>query len=259
MQPPSRGGTGRESGGGSPLHGKAKTQNITSAGATMKIIGLTGGIACGKSTVSNILKTLGAKILDADAMAHELMQPKQPLWNLYVSHWGEGILKQPGGTLDRRAIGAIVFNDPAERQWLDSAAHPILLAEAQRRLAALEKQHTEVAVLDVPLLFESGWDRLADEIWVTSVSEDVQLQRLMARNGWTEAEARARIAAQMSLAEKRARADVILDNSGTLDELREQVIRAYHNEKHVASIGTEPVNPGAPFIEGGGPRKRRGE
>ena len=113
MQPRSRGGTGRESGGGSPLHGKAKTQNITSAGATMKIIGLTGGIACGKSTVSTILKSLGAKILDADAMAHELMQPKQPLWNLYVSHWGEGILKQPGGTLDRRAIGAIVFNDSA--------------------------------------------------------------------------------------------------------------------------------------------------
>ena len=233
----------------------------------MKIIGLTGGIACGKSTVSSILKTLGAKILDADAMAHELMQPKQPLWNLYVSHWGESILKQPGGTLDRRAIGAIVFNDPAERQWLDSAAHPILLAEAQRRLrrdfrrfardaeaprrlAALEKQHAEVAVLDVPLLFESGWDCLADEIWVTSVSEDIQLQRLMARNGWTEAEARARIAAQMPLAEKRARADVIIDNSGTLDNLRQQVLQAYQNLKQDISIGTEPQSLQPPSLRG---------
>ena len=216
----------------------------------MKIIGLTGGIACGKSTVSNIFKSLGAKILDADAMAHELMQPKQPLWNLYVSHWGESILKQPGGTLDRRAIGAIVFNDLAERQWLDSAAHPVLLAEAQRRLAALEKRHTEVAVLDVPLLFESGWDRLADEIWVTSVSEDIQLQRLMARNGWTEAEARARIAAQMPLAEKRARADVIIDNSGTLDNLRQQVLQAYQNLKQDISIGTEPQSLQPPSLRG---------
>ena len=204
----------------------------------MKIIGLTGGIACGKSTVSTILKSLGAKILDADAMAHELMQPKQPLWNLYVSHWGDRILKQPGGTLDRRAIGAIVFGNPAERQWLDSAAHPILLKEAQRRLEVFKKQHAKVAVLDVPLLFESGWDCLADEIWVTSVSEDVQLQRLMARNGWTEDEARARIAAQMPLAEKRARADVVLDNSGMLDELRQQVTKAYRLSERLLLRGS---------------------
>ena len=204
----------------------------------MKIIGLTGGIACGKSTVSTILKSLGAKILDADAMAHELMQPKQPLWNLYVSHWGDRILKQPGGTLDRRAIGAIVFGNPAERQWLDSAAHPILLKEAQRRLEVFKKQHAKVAVRDVPLLLESGWDCLADEIWVTSVSEDVQLQRLMARNGWTEDEARARIAAQMPLAEKRARADVVLDNSGMLDELRQQVTKAYRLSERLLLRGS---------------------
>ncbi|MDY6269667.1 MAG: dephospho-CoA kinase [Selenomonadaceae bacterium] len=225
----------------------------------MKIIGLTGGIACGKSTVSSILKQLDARILDADAMAHELMQPKQPLWNLYVSHWGERILK-PGGTLDRRAIGAIVFSDPAERQWLDSAAHPILLAEAQRRLDRFKKQHTEVAVLDVPLLFESGWDRLCGEIWVASVSEDVQLQRLMARNDWSEDEARARIAAQMPLAEKCARADVVLDNSGTLDDLRTQVVQAYRNLKQAESLeckARQSCKP--PSLRGDGPRERRGE
>ena len=192
----------------------------------MKVIGLTGGIACGKSTVSSILKSLGAKILDADKMAHELMQPKQALYNLYVAHWGERILTEHA-TLDRRAIGAIVFNDEKERAWLDSAAHPVLETEIQCRLTLLRKKHVSVVVLDVPLLFESGWDKYADEIWVASIPEDLQVERLMARNKLTESEARARIAAQMPLAEKCARADVILDNSGTREGLREQILAAY--------------------------------
>ena len=192
----------------------------------MKVIGLTGGIACGKSTVSTILKSLGATVLDADKMAHELMQPKQALYNLYVAHWGERILTEHA-TLDRRAIGAIVFNDEKERAWLDSAAHPVLETELQCRLTLLRKKHVPVVVLDVPLLFESGWDKYADEIWVASIPEDLQVDRLMSRNKLTESEARARIAAQMPLAEKCARADVILDNSGTREGLREQILAAY--------------------------------
>ena len=196
----------------------------------MRVIGLTGGIACGKSTVSSILKSLGAKIIDADKMAHELMQPKQALYNLYVAHWGERILTEHA-TLDRRAVGAIVFGDAEERAWLDRAAHPVLEAELRRRLKGLRKKHKDVVVLDVPLLFESGWDAYADEIWVASIPEALQVERLKARNHLTEAEACARIAAQMPLAEKRARADVVLDNSGTREYLYEQVHNAYFDAK----------------------------
>ena len=196
----------------------------------MNIIGLTGGIACGKSTVSHILKTLGATILDADKMAHALMQPKQPLYRSYVAHWGDKILTSQG-TLDRRAIGALVFGDAEERAWLDRTAHPILEAELQHRLAQLRNQRASVVVLDVPLLFESGWDRYADEIWVASIPEHLQVERLMARNHLTEAEARARIASQMPLAEKCARADVVLDNSNTREALAEQVRTAYFRAK----------------------------
>ena len=204
----------------------------------MRVIGLTGGIACGKSTVSSILKSLGAKIIDADKMAHELMQPKQALYNLYVAHWGERILTEHA-TLDRRAVGAIVFGDAEERAWLDRAAHPVLEAELRRRLKALRKKHKDV----VPLLFESGWDAYADEIWVASIPEALQVERLKARNHLTEAEACARIAAQMPLAEKRARADVVLDNSGTREYLTEQVRAAYfHAKKGFSSPASNESN-----------------
>ena len=229
-QPPSvRGGGPRQRWGVSPARPNKK-HDQTSAGATTKIIGLTGGIACGKSTVSSILKSLGAKIIDADKMAHELMQPKQPLYNAYVAHWGDQVLT-PNTTLDRRAIGTIVFHDEAERAWLDKTAHPILEAELQRRLHSFRKKGTQIIVLDVPLLFESGWDKYADEIWVASIPADLQVERLMARNHLTETEARARIAAQMPLAEKCARADIVLDNSGTREHLLEQVRAAYFREK----------------------------
>lgn len=208
----------------------------------MRVIGLTGGIACGKSTVSSILKSLGAKIIDADKMAHELMQPKQSLYNLYFAHWGERILTEHA-TLDRRAVGAIVFGDAEERAWLDRAAHPVLEAELRRRLKALRKKHKDVVVLDVPLLFESGWDAYADEIWVASIPEALQVERLKARNHLTEAEACARIAAQMPLAEKRARADVVLDNSGTREYLTEQVRAAYfHAKKGFSSPASNESN-----------------
>lgn len=229
-QPPSQRGSGpRERWGESPAH-QNKANVITSAGASTKVIGLTGGIACGKSTVSQILKSLGATILDADKMAHELMQPKQALYHLYVAHWGARILTEHA-TLDRRAIGTIVFGDADERAWLDSAAHPVLEAELQRRLHALRKKRVSVVVLDVPLLFESGWDKYADEIWVASIPEELQVERLMARNKLAEPEARARIAAQMPLAEKRARANVVFDNSGTREALYTQVRDAYFQTK----------------------------
>lgn len=189
----------------------------------MKIIGLTGGIACGKSTVSKALRALGAYIVDADAAAHALSQPKQPLFNAYVERFGADIVG-PGGTLDRAAIARLIFADPALRAEVDAIAHPLIRAEAEHRLGAARAAGAKAAVLDVPLLFEAGWDAIPDETWVVMLPEEEQLARLCARNPlMSEREARARIAAQMPLTEKCARADVIIDNSGTKEETQQRV------------------------------------
>ena len=189
----------------------------------MKIIGLTGGIACGKSTVSTELRARGAAIIDADALAHELSQPHQPLYNAYVQRFGREIVTE-NGTLDRAAIARRVFADPAVRAEVDAIAHPLILMAAEERLRAARDENKRAAVLAVPLLFEAGWDALADETWVVALPREEQLARLLARDtSMDEGEARARIAAQMPLAEKCARADVIIDNSGTKEEIREYI------------------------------------
>ncbi|EJO22706.1 MULTISPECIES: dephospho-CoA kinase [unclassified Selenomonas] len=187
----------------------------------MKIIGLTGGIACGKSTVSRALRAHGAAIIDADALAHELSQPGQAIFNAYVERFGRGIVTA-GGTLDRAAIAARVFADPTVRTEVDAITHPLIRAAAEERLRAARAAEKRAAVLDVPLLFEAGWDALADEVWVVALPAEEQLARLLARDkSMSEGEARARISAQMPLTEKCARADIVIDNSGTVEETRE--------------------------------------
>ena len=189
----------------------------------MKIIGLTGGIACGKSTVSKALRALGACIIDADAVAHELSQPNQALFNAYVQRFGMAIVT-PGGTLDRAAIARLIFTDPTMRAEVEQISHPLIRRAVEERLRMAEKEQKRAAVLDVPLLFEAGWDALADEVWVVALPPEEQLTRLLARDKtMSEGEARARIAAQMPLAEKCARADVVIDNSGTKEETRDYV------------------------------------
>ena len=189
----------------------------------MKIIGLTGGIACGKSTVSAELRALGAAIVDADALAHELSQPHQPIYNAYVERFGREIVTVDG-TLDRAAIARRVFADTALRAEVEAIAHPIIRSAAEERLRAAREESKRAAVLDVPLLFEAGWDALADETWVVALPREEQLARLLARDKTIcESDARARIAAQMPLREKCARADVVIDNSGTKEEVREYI------------------------------------
>ena len=200
----------------------------------MNIIGLTGGIACGKSTVSKILRSLGAKVIDADAAAHALSQPKQPLYDAYVAHFGAEILTAQG-TLDRAAIGRIIFKDPNVRAEIDALAHPLIQAAVEQQMQAVCRNAPAV-VLDVPLLFEAGWEVLTDEVWVVSLPEAAQLVRLMERDpAMTEEEARARIAAQMPLSEKRARADVIIDNSGTKEETLHMIERIWR-ERVVCAV-----------------------
>ena len=189
----------------------------------MKIIGLTGGIACGKSTVSKVLKDCGARIVDAYAIAHELSQPNQPIFHAYVELFGPEIVT-PEGTLDRAEIARRVFSDTALRDKMNARVHPIIRAVVEDCLDAAHMAGIPAVVLDVPLLFEAGWDALTTDTWVVSLPPSEQLARLLARDHtMDEAEARARIDAQMPLAEKCMRADVVIDNSGTRDETKKCV------------------------------------
>ena len=189
----------------------------------MKIIGLTGGIACGKSTVSKVLKDCGARIVDADAIAHELSQPNQPIFHAYMELFGPEIVT-PEGTLDRAEIARRVFSDTALRDKMNARVHPIIRAVVEDCLDAAHMAGIPAVVLDVPLLFEAGWDALTTDTWVVSLPPSEQLARLVARDHtMDEAEARARIDAQMSLAEKCMRADVVIENSGTRDETKKCV------------------------------------
>ena len=186
----------------------------------MKLIGLTGGIGSGKSTVSALLAERGAVVIDADAIVHELQAPGQPVLVAMVERFGPGILG-PDGALDRQAVADIVFADTAALADLTAIVHPAVGAEIARRMEA-EATTDHVVVLDVPLLVESGRDDMAGLI-VVDVDPDIAVLRLMADRGMTEADARSRMARQATREERRARADQVIDNRGTLDDLRRRV------------------------------------
>jgi dephospho-CoA kinase len=188
-------------------------------------LGLTGNIASGKSTVSGMLRELGATVIDSDLVYRELVGPGQPLLASLAKRFGPDVIA-PDGSLDRPALGAIVFSDPAALADLDRLTHPAVIAEVDRRVAAVP---TGVVVLDAVKLIESGHADRCDAVWVVTTSPDEQVTRLMRRNTLSAGEARRRVAAQPPLAEKLARADVVIDNSGTIEQTREQVERAWRN------------------------------
>jgi len=186
-------------------------------------IGLTGGIASGKSSVGRLLAAQGLPLLDADVYAREALAPGSPGAGAVLQRYGAGI-RAPGGEIDRAALGQIVFGDGAERRWLEQLLHPLVRA---RFAAELEELAAEpVVVLVVPLLFEAGLETLCSEVWLVDCDETQQLQRLMARDGLGEADARARIAAQWPLARKRQLADVVLNNRGEPAQLAAEVEQA---------------------------------
>lgn len=192
----------------------------------MYIIGLTGGISCGKSAVAETLRRyFGAVTLDIDKITRWLLQPGGELFDVYVRHFGEKILTEDG-TLDRKLIGEIIFNDVHEREWINSVAHPILLQRARDFLVECSEVGIGLVVLEVPLLFEAGWEHLFDEIWVVYTIRKLQIERLMMRDKLTEEQAMARINAQMSSKEMRARADVKIKNIGGYLAVRKQVAKA---------------------------------
>ena len=192
-------------------------------------VGLTGGIACGKSTVSRMLEACGAAIVDADRIAREVVRPGTPALDEIREAFGAGVLT-PEGELDRKRLGSIVFADPKARRRLESITHPRIRAEMLRQMTEWnEKDPDKLVVLDIPLLYESGLENKYDfaEIIVVYIPREMQIERLMQRDGLSRQEAERRLAAQWPIEEKRSRADVVIDNSGTLQDTERQV-RAYY-------------------------------
>ncbi|MFD5325884.1 dephospho-CoA kinase [Streptomyces sp. NPDC127092] len=195
-------------------------------------VGLTGGIGAGKSEVSRLLVSYGAVLIDADRIAREVVEPGTPGLAAVVAEFGEGILT-PEGTLDRPALGAIVFNDPERLAALNAIVHPLVGA----RSAELEglAGPGDVVVHDVPLLTENGLAPLYDLVVVVDASPETQLDRLVRLRGMTEPEARARMSAQATRAQRRAVADLVIDNDGPLEALEPQVRKVWEELRQRAA------------------------
>ena len=202
------------------------------------LVGLTGSIATGKSTVSRMFAHLGARVLDADVLAREVVMPGQPAYLKIVEEFGPAVV-QEDATLDRKALGAIVFADPARRKRLEEITHPAIGLRQQRILSVLEEEEFEGIVMwDVALLFETGGVARMDRVVVVYTDPDTELTRLMAREGIPEEQARARIATQMPVAEKAKRAHYVIDNSGERVDTERQVKAVY--ESLLAELKARP-------------------
>ena len=188
-----------------------------------KVIGITGGIASGKSSISSYIRdVLGFPVIDADIAAREAVKPGQKAYTAVAEAFGKDILL-PDGQLDRPKLGAIVFGSEEKRLLLNSIVHPAVREwMASQKEAAFSEGHQTV-FLDIPLLFESKLTYMTDAVILVYVDEDVQKDRLMKRNGYTEAEALARINSQMPLSDKKALADAVVDNNGALEESYRQL------------------------------------
>lgn len=186
------------------------------------IIGLTGGIATGKSTVTNYLRAQEIPVIDADDLSHRVVQPGEPGLALIKEHFGPHVILDTG-ELDRKALGKIIFGDKVQRQQLNELLHPLIAAEMDREIARLKQQGEMLIVLDIPLLFETDFGEKVDEVLVVYTPESVQLERLMTRDELSRTDAESRIQAQLSIEEKRCRADYVIDNSGSHAQTIQQV------------------------------------
>ena len=179
----------------------------------MILIGLTGGVATGKSTVAQMFKQCGAVVIDADALAREVVQPDKPAWRDVVRTFSKKVLN-PDRTINRQALGSIVFRYPAKRRRLERIIHPRVAREQQRLTReAARKDPTAVVLYDVPLLFEAGIDKRVQKIIVVTADQQTQIARLKKRNGLSRAEALRRIRSQMPLAKKAKMADLVIDGT----------------------------------------------
>jgi len=188
----------------------------------MKVIGLTGGIGSGKSTVSRFLKELGAVIIDADKVGHEAFKPDTEAWREVVAAFGRQILT-PSGEIDRNKLGEIVFANPEALARLNEIMHPRIYAWVKALIEGYRQMGVEVVVLEAPLLREAGWTSSVDEVWVTVAPESTVLRRLKKKLGLSESESLARIRSQLPSKERIKQADVVIDTDCSLDELKAKV------------------------------------
>jgi dephospho-CoA kinase len=193
----------------------------------MLLVGLTGGIASGKSLVARVFKDLGARLIDADRIVHDLLSPDQQAGQEVLSYFGKQILL-PDGRIDRRKLGEIVFNDAEKRAWLNQCLHPRVFDAYQAQVRqALGHSSGALIVLDAALLIETGYHRKMDRIVVVYSKPEQQLERLISRDRFTEEEALARIRSQLPLAEKRSLADYVIDNTGSRENTEQQAREVY--------------------------------
>ncbi|MFN2363895.1 MAG: dephospho-CoA kinase [Halarsenatibacteraceae bacterium] len=186
-------------------------------------LGLTGGIAAGKTTAANFLKELGAEIIDADKIAHKIMEPEGSAYSDVVQFFGNNILDEDG-SINRKKLGEIVFNNSELRQKLEKITHPIILREIKGKLKDNPENNT---VLVAPLLFEVGIDNLVEEVWVVYCSREAQIKRLRNRDNITREGAKVRINAQMSLEKKIEKADLAIENEGSIKDFERKLKDAW--------------------------------
>lgn len=192
----------------------------------MHVIGLTGGIASGKSTVTAFFKDRDVPVIDADILGHRTYDPGTDTFKAVVAAFGDDLVA-PDGTIDRRVLGGKVFGKPDELKRLTDIVWPGIRKLASEALSEFEAAGNSLVVLEAAVLFEAGWEDLVHEVWVVVVEPDLAVQRLATRNGLDEAAARARIDSQLSNAERVSRADVVITNNGTLEELSAGIERAW--------------------------------
>jgi dephospho-CoA kinase len=193
-----------------------------------QIIGLTGGIASGKSTVTGMLRNRGFAIIDADLVAREVVEPGEEAYKQIVAHFGKKIIGE-NEFLDRQLLGEIIFNDQKEREVLNKIVHPAVRLRMNDKKDMYINEGRNTVIFDIPLLFESKLQYLVEKTILVYVDQDTQLQRLMKRNEFTEQEAKARIYSQMPLEDKRALADVIINNNGKVAETEKQLKKVIIN------------------------------
>ena len=199
----------------------------------MRTIGLTGSIACGKSNVSATLAELGAYVIDGDLLSREVTAPGGMALPALREAFGNGIF-HPDGTLDRRALGSIVFGNAEALARLNGIIHPMVIALTRQRIEAARLSGADLCVLDMPLLYETNMESLCDRVWCVWLPRETQLQRLMDRDGFTLEEAEARLRSQLSADEKAARADVVIDTSGSIGYTKSMIPALYAQELALA-------------------------
>jgi dephospho-CoA kinase len=213
-----------------------------SSAGIMYVIGVTGGIGSGKTTVVRMLERKGAVLLSADNVGHDVYLPGRPAWQEIVDAFGRQVVAEDG-TIDRKKLGVIAFSDPDQLQRLNAITHPRMKEMMRQRLEEESARGTQVVVLEAALLFDAGWDDLADEVWVTVAPPEVAARRTAERSGLAMGEALSRIRAQMSDEERIGRSRVVIDTNCSLERTRKQVEEEWERlmERLPAQSGETPA------------------